>query len=152
MIFRKLKNVRVRVAAVIVEDRKILLIAHRKDGKVYWLLPGGGVDFGESLKEALTRELKEELDIAADINEIAFVCDSIDPESKRHIINVCFTCCCKKGALSLGKEKRLYDFGFFSTRELRSMVLFPPIKKELQRLLSGSSNKNIYLGKIWTNL
>jgi ADP-ribose pyrophosphatase YjhB (NUDIX family) len=147
-----MKNARVRAAAIIIEDGRLLLIAHRKEGQVYWLLPGGGVDFGESLKEALRRELREELGIDADVGDIAFVCDSIDPDSRRHIINICFQCCCKRGTLSLGSEKRLYDFGFFAKKELRSMVIFPPIKKQLLSLLAGTPIKSIYLGKIWTNL
>lgn len=49
MISRKLKNTRVRVAGVLVEEGKLLLIAHKKKKNIYWLLPGGGVDYGESL-------------------------------------------------------------------------------------------------------
>ena len=52
MIPHEEKNIRVRVAGIIVEDARVLLIAHKKNDKVYWLLPGGGVDFGESLPDA----------------------------------------------------------------------------------------------------
>ena len=43
---------RVRVAGIVIEDNKLLLIAHKKNNSVYWLLPGGGVNYGESLEEA----------------------------------------------------------------------------------------------------
>jgi ADP-ribose pyrophosphatase YjhB (NUDIX family) len=151
LIDRKVKSARVRVGGLVIEDGRLLLIAHRKGKRVYWLLPGGGVDFGESLEEALERELKEELGIAVSVKDIAFVSDSIDPGSKRHIINICFHCRCKKGGFSLGTEKRLHDFGFFTPHQLRSLVLYPPVKKELGRLLAGSRRARIYLGKQWMN-
>ncbi|MFA6239725.1 MAG: NUDIX domain-containing protein, partial [Candidatus Hydrogenedentales bacterium] len=54
---------RVRVAAIIVEDGKLLMVRHVKGQESYWLLPGGGVDYGESLVEALERELVEEASV-----------------------------------------------------------------------------------------
>ncbi|TSC90518.1 MAG: mutT/nudix family protein [Parcubacteria group bacterium Gr01-1014_2] len=50
-----------RVAAIIIKDGKILLIHRIKSGQEYYVFPGGGVKEGESLEEALIREIKEEL-------------------------------------------------------------------------------------------
>ena len=53
-------NIRVRAQAVILdEENRILLVNHVKDGKEYFVLPGGGVEFGETAEESLLRELKE---------------------------------------------------------------------------------------------
>ena len=109
------KMPRVRVAAIIIENKKLLLIAHKKNKNVYWLLPGGGIDFGESLAGALTRELNEELGVSVNVNEFAWVSDSIDPAGKRHIVNICFYCSHIEGEYSLGRDKRLHDFGFFNS-------------------------------------
>ena len=68
MIFRKRKDISIRVSAIIIEDSKIVLVAHKKNNDIYWLPPGGGVLFGESLHKALKRELKEELNIKVDID------------------------------------------------------------------------------------
>ena len=54
---------RVRVAGILIENNKILLIEHLKKNKKYWLVPGGGVDWGESTAEALIREYKEETNL-----------------------------------------------------------------------------------------
>ena len=43
---------RVRVAGILIEDDRILLIEHTKNNRKYWLVPGGGVDWGESAAEA----------------------------------------------------------------------------------------------------
>lgn len=59
------------VAAVIVKENKIL-IARRKEGKhleFKWEYPGGKVDNDENEKESLKRELKEEFDISASIDD-----------------------------------------------------------------------------------
>lgn len=46
------------VYAVIVNDGKILLLNTRHTGKYFF--PGGGIDLGEKVEEALKREVKEE--------------------------------------------------------------------------------------------
>lgn len=51
-----------------------ILLAQRPKGKQYedlWEFPGGKVEVGESKKQALIREIKEELGITLDINKLA---------------------------------------------------------------------------------
>ena len=50
----------IRVSAIIIEDKKILLIHRIKNGDEYWVVIGGGVEEGESLEDALKREVLEE--------------------------------------------------------------------------------------------
>ena len=140
-------NIRIRVAALLIENGKILFIAHKKDNAVYWLLPGGGVKSGESLEEALKRELKEELNISIKVKDVALICDSIAPDDSKHIVNICFFCSHNTGKYFLSKEQRLYDFGFFDVDALmKHLQILPPIKNELENMLSGFDN-NIYQRK-----
>lgn len=53
---------RVAVRALIVSDDKILAVKE-VDGGDWWAIPGGGVDYGESLKDCLLREIKEEIGV-----------------------------------------------------------------------------------------
>ena len=58
------KKIEVLVRAIIQERGKILIckkIGKDYRGKNYYFFPGGHVEFGENVKEALERELKEEL-------------------------------------------------------------------------------------------
>lgn len=59
------KNVfNIRVYALIINDNDELLVAEEYHYNTYMLkLPGGGLDFGEGLRDGLLRELREELNI-----------------------------------------------------------------------------------------
>lgn len=53
----------IRVAGIIIKDNKILLMERKKDGKHYWVFPGGSVEKGETETNALQREIREETNI-----------------------------------------------------------------------------------------
>ncbi len=52
---------RVATKAMIVHDDKVLLVKEVPD--IWWDFPGGGIDYGEKVEEALLRELGEELGV-----------------------------------------------------------------------------------------
>jgi 8-oxo-dGTP diphosphatase len=53
---------RVAVRALIVSGDKMLAVKE-VDGGDWWAIPGGGVDYGESLKDCLLREIGEEIGV-----------------------------------------------------------------------------------------
>jgi ADP-ribose pyrophosphatase YjhB (NUDIX family) len=59
---------RVKVRAVVLKDGKVVVSRERRQGEEYLLLPGGRVQNGESIAEALVREVAEEvgLDVVPD--------------------------------------------------------------------------------------
>ena len=61
-----------RARAVILEDDKVLLIHRIKEGREYYVLPGGGVEPGESAHQAVRRECNEELGIDVEPGELMF--------------------------------------------------------------------------------
>ncbi|HEY4484459.1 MAG TPA: NUDIX hydrolase [Candidatus Paceibacterota bacterium] len=61
-----------RVAGIVIKDGEILLMHRVKNGKEYYVFPGGCVESGESREEVLKRELKEELGLSIDEYEFAF--------------------------------------------------------------------------------
>ena len=50
----------VRLAAVIIDKNKLLLIRRKKAQKEYWVFPGGGLKEGETFEESTKREVLEE--------------------------------------------------------------------------------------------
>ena len=115
---------RVRVAGILIEDDKILLIEHNKNDKKYWLVPGGGVDWGESTAEALIREYKEETNLDISVEKFLFLSETIAPDKKKHVINLYFeikTTDDFKEKMQLGDEKNLTDLRFITKEEIEDI-------------------------------
>ncbi|HSW98936.1 MAG TPA: NUDIX hydrolase [Candidatus Saccharimonadales bacterium] len=53
---------RLAVKAFIFHNGKVLLVREKDDE--WWSFPGGGIDYGEDIRQALPRELAEELGVA----------------------------------------------------------------------------------------
>lgn len=66
----KRRSLRIRQSAkalLTASDRVLLVKERHTDGSEFWTLPGGGVEHGESVTTALSRELLEELRCPVDI-------------------------------------------------------------------------------------
>src|SRR3990167_8267724 len=61
-----------RAVAVITRDGKILLMHRIKNGREYFVFPGGGVEEGEVVENAIVREIKEEFGIDIKIEKLLF--------------------------------------------------------------------------------
>lgn len=57
--------IRVSLKAVILDDQGRTLVVKER-GRDWWDVPGGGLDHGETIKEALARELYEEVSLEGD--------------------------------------------------------------------------------------
>ncbi|MCB8890685.1 NUDIX hydrolase [Vreelandella malpeensis] len=62
-----------RIAAAIVENVKGELLLVRKRGTRYFMQPGGKIEPGEPVREALTREIEEELGVRVAPSRLAYV-------------------------------------------------------------------------------
>lgn len=142
---------RVRVAGILIENGKILLIEHKKNNKKYWLVPGGGVDWGESTAEALTREYKEETNLDINVKRFLFLSETIAPDKEKHVINMYFEIEKDKNSeaiMKLGDEENLSDLKYLTKEEVIDIKLYPNIKEQIISLLD---KKEIipYLGLLW---
>lgn len=63
---------RVRAAGVVVRGQQILLMFRRKDVHEYYTFPGGGVEDGESVDQAVVRELGEETTVVVEIDRLLY--------------------------------------------------------------------------------
>ena len=145
---------RIRVSAILRWRGRILLIRHEKPGKEYWLLPGGGVNSGESLVDALHRELYEECGIDDDLpveGPVAIV-DSIAPArnfAAKHVVHIIFSG--DLGGRSLetvtSQDAAVRGHRLFGLEELDGVVVHPPIQRFLTRWQPG--DPVVYLGPLW---
>jgi 8-oxo-dGTP diphosphatase len=145
---------RIRVSAILSWEERILLCRHEKAGKEYWLLPGGGVNSGESLVRALHRELGEEIGIGEEIpveGPVAIV-DSIAPArsfAAKHVVHIIFAGDLSGRSLEAvrSEDAAVRNHRLFALDELESVVLHPPIQRFLARWRPG--DPAVYLGALW---
>ena len=66
----------VRVYGVLINEQKQVLVADEFiRGGYYTKFPGGGLEFGEGTRDCLKREIKEEMDLEAEIGEHIYTTD-----------------------------------------------------------------------------
>jgi mutator protein MutT len=83
----------VGVGAVIIENGRILLVKRGNEpNKGKWSVPGGLVRIGESLIEALKREIREEVGVEIEVDDVACVSEEIfrNGEVKFHYVIIDF--------------------------------------------------------------
>jgi 8-oxo-dGTP diphosphatase len=76
----------VGVSAVIFVDKSVLLVLRKQEpARGQWSLPGGAVELGESILEALARELQEELSVKIAVGGLVGVFDKIFHDHKNQV-------------------------------------------------------------------
>ncbi len=123
----KILGIRASVAAVIFDRRGRLLLQQRSDGG-QWGLPGGAVEIGESVADAIVREVREETGLTVRPRRIVGVYSNAAWQVVRypdgnvwHYISTCFECGVLGGELTTCDETLALDY--FNVRRLPSTLL-----------------------------
>ena len=101
-----LAQFRVAVSALIFDGERILL-ALRRDIE-WWNLPGGGMEIGETVDEALCREVSEEIGLEVEVGQLVGVYSK--PQKQEVVFT--FRCTVKSGtpiATEESRECRYFD-------------------------------------------
>jgi len=123
---------RIIVAALIEKNNKFLLVREiLESGKKYWIVPGGGVEFGENLADAVKREIKEETNLDIEIKNFAGFQEAIVPKYNYHTIIFFYRALPKNENLIL--ESKVLEAKFFTKEEIKKLNLVDSSKKFLER-------------------
>jgi len=124
-------------AALIIEQGKILVTQRKKESShgLLWEFPGGKVKEGEDPRQALRRELKEELDVEVEVGMLLDAVFHAYPEYP--ILLLVYRCWVEKGSL---KPIGCRDLRWVTLRELEKLAMPPaddPIRKHLGSFEEG---------------
>jgi ADP-ribose pyrophosphatase YjhB (NUDIX family) len=124
-----------RVGAVVIKDNKILLIHRFRDGEEYWVLPGGGVEEGESLEEALHREVKEET--CLDLISFKLIGTSNEADHQHYF----YSCQLSEGTPCIGGPEKdnssvtnIYILEWIDIQNASQLKIYPKIPTNILRV------------------
>jgi len=68
-----MKPIRNSAKAIIIKDGKLLTTKNQSRTGIFFILPGGGQEFGETLHETLERECREEIGCKVEVSELLWI-------------------------------------------------------------------------------
>ena len=115
------KRPRLTVDGAIVKDKKLLLIKRNIDPyKDKWALPGGHVEYGERVEDAVIREVFEETGLKGKIAKIVGVYSDPNRDPRGHTITIVFMLKIISGELKSGDDAS--DAHFFDINDLPDLA------------------------------
>ena len=118
------------VAAIIRKENKIFATQRGYgEWKDWWEFPGGKIEPGESLEEALKREIREELSAEIAVDE--FFCTVEYDYPKFHLMMHCYLCSLLTDVLNLNEHKAAK---WLNKEELDSVMWLPADKSIIEQL------------------
>jgi mutator protein MutT len=119
---RGIDYIGVGVGALIVDETGRLFLARRgpqaKNERGLWEFPGGSVEYGETLADALAREMMEEYGVQVAVGELLDVVDHILPDEGQHWVSPTYICRIVSGEPRILEAEKCEEIGWFFPGEM----------------------------------
>ena len=121
------------------DDLNFILIKRKNDPyKDHWALPGGFVEYGETVETAAIREAKEETSIDVELKGLVNVYSNPDRDPRKHTVTIAFIA---KGDFSSRKaDSDAKDIDIFSPEKLDEIDLAFDHDKIIEDCLKKAKN------------
>ncbi len=121
---------------------------YRYGGQDVYTLPGGNPDPGESLSEVIVRELREELGVETEVEQLVFCGEVIGEGGRKDALHAVFVVHLIAGLPQLNPEHTTaLSVEWLSVKDLDRKHLYPHVGEEIKALLAGRL-QSVYLGRI----
>ena len=140
----------IRVAGIMFKNNKLVTSKMRKKDKSYYVLPGGGVEDHETIYEAISREIMEELNVKITKLKLVYI-KELKIKDKGRGIEFYFYIEEYSGELKKGfdpeiKETIFEDIAFLNLNELTNIAFYPiQLIDLLEKDKKTNFNELIYL-------
>ena len=130
------KSPRVTVDAVIIKNNSIILIRRKNEPfKNFWALPGGFVEYNETVEHAVIREAREETGLDVKVVKLIGVYSEPERDPRGHTVSVVFLCSVVGGDLKADTDAR--DVRKFNINSLDDLKLAFDHDRILRDTLGG---------------
>ena len=122
----------ISAAALIMQQQRLLLVNHRKNGQYdFWVPPGGKLQGGESIFDCARRETMEETGLSVELDRIIYIVEYAEPGY--HFCKFFIRCETFDGNLTLANREQgetfLVNACFFSKADMEGIDVRPAILK-----------------------
>lgn len=137
-------------SAIIRKNDCILMIKQPDKDGLYWFIPGGIIEAGELVNDAIIREVREETGVSVEtVGKLAYVTQVYNLQESRHSIAFIVEIKSWSGRLQPNDpDKLIHDVAFVPIDEAierLNRVIWTPMREPLQAYL----RKEITSGAVW---
>lgn len=132
-------------AFILNENNDLLLLQRNKEPeKGFWAIPGGSVEFNETIEEAVIREIKEGTDIDIEVLRLLCVCNHIVEKESIHWVSPEFLCKIVNGEIKNMEPIKHMDMKWFNIDNLPDNITITT-KKGVEAIKTSSHILNVLI-------
>jgi mutator protein MutT len=146
---RGIDYIGVGVGAAVFDDTGRIFLTLRgpaaKNERGRWEVPGGSVEFGETLVQALKREMMEEYGVEIAVHDLLGVFDHILRDEGQHWISPTYICTIISGTPTIREPEKCAAIGWFTLDEAAHLPLSIITANDLQLLRARDPDRTPFL-------